>query len=346
MLAKTKIITAVLMGGLFISPIVHAQTGMQDAQQNNSATQTDTVPISNSQSTAPQSNLPATTSDAQALNAAPSSSENTAASNNPLSSNTDTVASEPQITELTSERDDKLPHDLSPLGMFMAADWVVKAVMIGLALASLLTWTVWIAKSFELAAAKRRLKRVNKIVGHSRSLDDAVSSLTGEKGYAAVLVRAASDEVEMTRPALEVAGSEGLKDRVASRLSRIEAAAGRKLSRGTGALATIGSVAPFVGLFGTVWGIMNSFISISESQTTNLAVVAPGIAEALLATAIGLVAAIPAVMIYNMFARSITGYRQSLADVSAGVERLISRDDDFQRAGLQGRTASSLKAAE
>ena len=102
------------------------------------------------------------------------------------------------------------------------------------------------------------------------------------------------------------------------------------MSRGTGVLATIGSTAPFVGLFGTVWGIMNAFIGISEAQTTNLAVVAPGIAEALLATALGLVAAIPAVVIYNVFARSISGYRQMLADVSAGVERLVSRDLDFR----------------
>src|SRR5208282_863791 len=106
----------------------------------------------------------------------------------------------------------------------------------------------------------------------------------------------------------------------------IEMAVGRKISRGTGVLATIGSTAPFVGLFGTVWGIMNSFIGISRAQTTNLAVVAPGIAEALLATAFGLVAAIPAVVIYNVFARSIAGYRLVLADASAELLRLVSRD--------------------
>ena len=102
-------------------------------------------------------------------------------------------------------------------------------------------------------------------------------------------------------------------------LERVEAAAGRRIDRGTGVLATIGATAPFVGLFGTVWGIMNSFIGISKAQTTNLAVVAPGIAEALLATALGLVAAIPAVVIYNVFARSIGGYRALLADASAQV---------------------------
>jgi biopolymer transport protein ExbB len=111
------------------------------------------------------------------------------------------------------------------------------------------------------------------------------------------------------------------------------------MTRGTGLLATIGSTAPFVGLFGTVWGIMNAFIGISEAQTTNLAVVAPGIAEALLATALGLVAAIPAVVIYNVFARAIAGYRQVLADASAGVERLVSRDLDYR--ALPARTVAA-----
>ncbi|MGU3576887.1 tonB-system energizer ExbB [Brucellaceae bacterium C25G] len=240
------------------------------------------------------------------------------------------------------DRDHTLPHDLSPMGMFMAADIVVKAVMIGLALASLLTWTVWIAKSLELAIARRKLKRIMKTIGHSSSLSEAARTLANEKSPGAILVHAAQDEVEASSPAIALAGSDGVKERVASRLSRIEAAAGRRLSKGTGALATIGSVAPFVGLFGTVWGIMNSFISISESQTTNLAVVAPGIAEALLATAIGLVAAIPAVVIYNVFARSITGYRQKLADAGAGVERLVSRDLDF---ALAKRRAQLSKIA-
>src|SRR5208282_1650595 len=104
----------------------------------------------------------------------------------------------------------------------------------------------------------------------------------------------------------------------------IEMAVGRKISRGTGVLATIGSTAPFVGLFGTVWGIMNSFVGISQSHTTNLAVVAPGIAQALLATAIGLVAAIPAVVIYNVFARSIAGYRALLADASSEILQRVS----------------------
>ena len=115
-----------------------------------------------------------------------------------------------------------------------------------------------------------------------------------------------------------------------------------------GLLATIGATSPFVGLFGTVWGIMNSFIGISKSQTTNLAVVAPGIAEALLATAFGLAAAIPAVVIYNMFSRQIAGYRALMGDGSAEVLRLVSRDLDRAAAGVTspGRRAAALSAAE
>jgi biopolymer transport protein ExbB len=140
--------------------------------------------------------------------------------------------------------------------------------------------------------------------------------------------------------------AEGIKERVASRLNRLEAGYARRITRGTGMLATIGATAPFVGLFGTVWGIMNSFIGISKSQTTNLAVVAPGIAEALLATAVGLAAAIPAVVIYNVFARQIASYRALLGDASAEVMRLVSRDlDRPASAVLPARRPSKMSAA-
>lgn len=229
------------------------------------------------------------------------------------------------------ERRSDLPHDLSPWGMFMAADWVVKAVMIGLAAASLATWTVWLAKTMEIAGARARVRRSLDVILSSRSLEEAGAALTRRRGPAADMVALARDELRLSSGALDHAGGAGMKERVSSALWRVEARAGRRLTRGTGLLATIGSTAPFVGLFGTVWGIMNSFIGISEAQTTNLAIVAPGIAEALLATAIGLVAAIPAVVVYNMFARSISGYRQLLVDALAGVERLVSRDLDFRK---------------
>ncbi|RWC23389.1 MAG: tonB-system energizer ExbB [Mesorhizobium sp.] len=223
-----------------------------------------------------------------------------------------------------------LPHDLSPWGMFMAADIIVKAVMIGLAFASLVTWTIWLAKSLEIFGGKLRIRRAVRAIGDAATLKQASLALDRSGGPGPLLVRAAEEETALSVGALDHVSGDGLKERVTSRLSRIEAAASRRMSRGTGVLATIGSTAPFVGLFGTVWGIMNAFIGISQAQTTNLAVVAPGIAEALLATAMGLVAAIPAVVIYNVFARSIAGYRQILADASAGVERLVSRDLDFR----------------
>ena len=232
-----------------------------------------------------------------------------------------------------SARDETLPHDLSPWGMYQAADIVVKAVMIGLAFASLVTWTVAVAKFVEIACARARASRARAKILSAGSLDNAVQALSGRGGPAAFMVRTADNEMQLSETALDRAGAAGLKERIASHLADIEARAGRRLNTGTGVLATIGSTAPFVGLFGTVWGIMNSFIGISEAQTTNLAIVAPGIAEALLATAIGLVAAIPAVIVYNVFARQIAGYRHLLREAGTGVERLVSRDLDLRTAG-------------
>jgi biopolymer transport protein ExbB len=209
--------------------------------------------------------------------------------------------------------------------MFMAADIVVKAVMVGLTFASLLTWTIWFAKTFELLTVRRRLHRAIEALNQARSIADAVARLNDPSGDVAMLLDATETELRLSADALSPTG---VKERIASRLERIEAAAGRRMIRGTGILATVGATAPFVGLFGTVWGIMNSFIGISKQHTTNLAVVAPGIAEALLATALGLVAAIPAVVMYNMFSRSIAGYRASQADAAAEILRLASRDLD------------------
>jgi biopolymer transport protein ExbB len=218
-----------------------------------------------------------------------------------------------------------LSKDMSALGMFMAADTVVKAVMIGLAFASVLAWTMWLAKSLELAGAKARMRRAMSAIGDARSLAEAGVRLRQRAGPSRALIRAAETELRLSEG---VADAAGIKERIASRLARLEIAAGRRMARGTGLLASIGSTAPFVGLFGTVWGIMNSFVGISKAQTTNLAVVAPGIAEALLATAMGLVAAIPAVLIYNHFTRAIAGYRQQVGDAAAEVQRLVSRDLD------------------
>lgn len=220
-----------------------------------------------------------------------------------------------------------MAHDLSPWGMYKNADIIVKIVMIGLAIASIITWTIWIAKGLELMGAKRRLRGEIAQLKKSASLKEASATAAKEGTLANLLVHDALEEMRLSVNSRE---KEGIKERVSFRLERLVAACGRNMSSGTGVLATIGSTAPFVGLFGTVWGIMNSFIGIAKTQTTNLAVVAPGIAEALLATALGLVAAIPAVVIYNVFARSIAGYKAQVSDASAQVLLLVSRDLDHQ----------------
>jgi biopolymer transport protein ExbB len=236
----------------------------------------------------------------------------------------------------------ELPRDLSPWGMFQSADPLVKAVLIGLAFASVVTWTVWLAKTVELVLARRRVNADLRTLAVASRLGEAVEQLAATRSPAAAFLEAAVAEIRLSQ---DSAAPEGIKERVASRLERIEAACGRRILRGTSVLATIGATAPFVGLFGTVWGIMNSFIGISREHTTNLAVVAPGIAEALLATAFGLAAAIPAVVIYNMFARSISGYRALLGDTAAAVLRLVSRDLDRQLSA-PGRRPAPLSAAE
>jgi biopolymer transport protein ExbB len=229
----------------------------------------------------------------------------------------------------------KLPRDLSPWGMFMAADIVVKAVMLGLAFASVLSWTIWFAKAIELMTARARMRRAIDALNQARAWSEVTQSLQGRGSSAGALIDAASTELQLSADTL---APDGVKERIASRLERLEAAAARQMIRGTGILATIGATAPFVGLFGTVWGIMNSFIGISKAHTTNLAVVAPGIAEALLATALGLVAAIPAVVMYNMFSRWTAGYRAQHADAAAAILRVISRDLD--RGAFNQRPAS------
>jgi biopolymer transport protein ExbB len=218
-----------------------------------------------------------------------------------------------------------VPHDLSPWSMFLAADVIVKAVMIGLAFASLVTWTIFIGKSIELSVARRKLRRALSQSADARSLAEAQFALAAKDTVLSALLSAALREARLSAG---ISSDSGIKERAASSFAEISRAEARRIRLGMGLLATIGATAPFVGLFGTVWGIMNSFIGISKAQTTNLAVVAPGIAEALLATAIGLVAAIPAVIIYNHFARQTKTYLELVARASGTAGRLLSRDLD------------------
>ena len=152
-----------------------------------------------------------------------------------------------------------------------------------------------------------------------RSLSEAQIALGSKQGVLPSLLAASMREARMSAG---ISSDAGIKERAASSCAEIVRAEARRIRLGMGVLATIGATAPFVGLFGTVWGIMNSFIGISKAQTTNLAVVAPGIAEALLATAIGLVAAIPAVIIYNHFARVTKGYLELVSRASGAAARL------------------------
>ncbi|WFU77920.1 tonB-system energizer ExbB [Bradyrhizobium sp. CIAT3101] len=226
--------------------------------------------------------------------------------------------------------------ELSPWVMFMSADIIVKAVMIGLAFASLVTWTVFIAKSIELSVASAKLRSALKKIAEVRSLAEAQMALGTKQGILPSFLAAALREARMSAG---LSSDTGIKERAASSFAEIVRAEQRRIRIGMGFLATIGSTSPFVGLFGTVWGIMNSFIGISKSQTTNLAVVAPGIAEALLATAIGLVAAIPAVIIYNHFSRVTKGYLELVSRASGAAARLLSRDLDRSHGSAHSRAA-------
>ena len=232
--------------------------------------------------------------------------------------------SPPTATLPAAAPNNGLPHDLSPQGLYLQADKVVKSVIIVLVLASLATWTVWIAKTLELRQGRGRVRASIAQLGKARSLH-ALAPLPDPDSAAMLAVAIAEVEAINGKHRLQ---PDSIKERVAARVQRLEAAAGRRLTRGASLLATVGSIGPFVGLFGTVWGIMNSFIGISQSQTTNLAVVAPGIAEALLATAAGLVAAIPAVLVYNFVARGVSGYRLLLAESSTLVMCVLSHDLD------------------
>ena len=228
--------------------------------------------------------------------------------------------------------------ELSPWTMFKSADVVVKAVMIGLAFASLVTWTIFIAKMLELAVVQRKLRSALAKIADARSLAEAQFALGAKGSVLASFLAAAMREARLSAG---ISSDAGIKERAASSFGEIVRAEARRIRLGMGLLATIGATSPFVGLFGTVWGIMNSFIGISKSQTTNLAVVAPGIAEALLATAIGLVAAIPAVIIYNHFARVTKGYLELVSRASGAAGRLLSRDlDRTHVSGSHSRTAA------
>ncbi len=249
----------------------------------------------------------------------PAFAADVAASNDRLIAWAETLFGAGLATTLRAAAD---TEKLSPLAMFMDADWVVKTVMLGLGVASVLGWAIWAGKLVQIARATHHIRSGYNSLATAASLDAAQIT----QAPLMQMLDAARRERQLSAGLPE----SGIKERVGNELNRIEVGAARAAQSGAIVLGTVGATAPFVGLFGTVWGIMNSFIGIAESGTTNLSIVAPGIAEALLATAIGLVAAIPAVLFYNHLTRVIAGYRGHLADAAALVERTLSRDLDRQ----------------
>ena len=246
------------------------------------------------------------------------------------------VTAEPPGTERASKLVSVGLPELSPLSMFWSAGLVVQAIITGLMFASIVSWTIFIGKFIEMFTARRRLVSAVEVGSLARSLKEAITQLEGDKSVVRAFFATAVNELSLSSG---LGNDTGVKERVASSFAEVTRAEARRVRLGMGALATIGATSPFVGLFGTVWGIMTSFIGISKSQTTNLAVVAPGIAEALLATAIGLLAAIPAVIIYNHFARVTKGYLE-LVNVAAGLAgRQLSRDLDRLQSRHMSRAA-------
>lgn len=211
----------------------------------------------------------------------------------------------------------------SPVDMFMSAGPVIKIVMTVLMVACVASWTVLFAKTAQLLRVRRRLQEALLKVDEAPSLE-AAQALWLKHDMTHAFVAGALDEWSRSSGALD--DRDGLKERVLLLLERLEAAETRHLMYGTGLLATISATAPFIGLFGTVWGIMTSFAGITAAKSASLAAVAPGIAEALLATALGLVAAIPAVVIYNFLTRQCLTCTAQVADITASILRHVSRD--------------------
>jgi biopolymer transport protein TolQ len=235
--------------------------------------------------------------------------------------------------------------DVSPLGlssdasigsisvvhMFMGADWIVKTVMLLLLIASLWSWTIIINKWLALGTLRRRAAKFEKIFWSGQSLDELYQQFSGRADHpmAAVFVSALREwrrafEGGTPREAMV----QGIKDRIDKAMSVTIMREADGLERSLGFLATVGSTAPFIGLFGTVWGIMNSFSAIAARHDTTLAVVAPGIAEALFATAMGLLAAIPAVIFYNRFVNEIGRYNTRLDAFADEFSAILSRQLD------------------
>jgi biopolymer transport protein TolQ len=220
----------------------------------------------------------------------------------------------------------ELPGRLDPLQLFLDADIVVQAVMLGLLLASIWTWMIIVGFSMRMAAVRRRCAEYEAEFWEVDSFD-ALTAQRGKKDIASARVAsAAMREWKHSVKGGRVVDRDGLRQRLAASMESQVAAEADELSNRLNFLATVGSVAPFVGLFGTVWGIMNSFFQIGQQQNSSLAVVAPGISEALFATAIGLFAAIPAVIAYNRFSHAVNALEARLQRFADRFHASLSRE--------------------
>ena len=222
------------------------------------------------------------------------------------------------------------PESFDLLSTFLRADWVVKSVMIGLALASLWSWTIILDKLFRLAALNREADRFEDTVASGRSLEEVAAEAGDQPTH--VLPRMLQGALKEWRDARRGPASEGqlafLIQRIDRTLDTLIARDTARVETGLGGLAIVATASPFVGLFGTVWGIMRSFQAIAIQKNTSLAIVAPSIAEALLATAIGLAAAIPAYIAYNAFSTAAGRYASRLEgfadDLATAIQRRLA----------------------
>jgi biopolymer transport protein ExbB len=266
--------------------------------------------------------------------AAPAASSSAAPAADSSAAPADSSASAAPAADATPPTSIKGAGKLTLVTMFANATIVVKVVIVGLALCSLLSWTILITKLFEFGGLNRESDKFLESFRTAKSISDInriSSSEEFEGNPLADMAAAASSEVELSRQAgLQVNGEhrDSTIVRVGSAVSAVQASLARRLSNGMQFLASVGSTGPFIGLFGTVYGIMNSFIGIANTNTTNLAVVAPGIAEALLATGIGLFAAIPSVVFYNYFQTRISAYGNRSEGFVAELMNAISRQLD------------------
>jgi biopolymer transport protein TolQ len=237
-------------------------------------------------------------------------------------------------------------HDLSLWGLFLQADWVVKLVMVGLLLASVWVWAIVFEKYTSLRRANRAADAFEDSFWSGGSLDDLFRKEGEQPTHPMAAVFAAAMR-EWRRSAQRLAGSDlvaaGLKERIDRTMNVTVQREMDRMERWMIFLASVGSVGPFIGLFGTVWGIMNSFAAIAGMQNTNLAVVAPGIAEALFATAIGLVAAIPAVLAYNKISSDLARFAGRLEGFAAEFGAILSRQSESAVTGVPG--AAETRAA-